>query len=371
MERPYNNFENIKEIEFNNYDKLFSLSHTDLDGYGSQLIIKTSLLTTDIEIDYVNADYNAIDEKIKYIKKQILKDRYKKYIILITDLGLDKQQASQLDEFIKNNKDITITLQLLDHHETHLVNAQKYDWYYVDINKCAAMIVYEYMKSNKKIQTNKEIEKVANLIQVYDLWQEEDKDFGKSNFLANTIFTFLPSYPKILYKHRAEHYMYVIKELTQSLQFKTVKEVQREVFDICESFYKNKIIEKYYLDENMSMEAKHDRYLFELTKEYYGNFERFILESKKYKVIYDYGPSFQNISKYILNEIGDVDFLIFVHASKKVSLRSKEDTNVASIAEDYFSGGGHKFASGGYMKLDKNEVINNQRQLEQYFREKY
>jgi phosphoesterase RecJ-like protein len=41
----------------------------------------------------------------------------------------------------------------------------------------------------------------------------------------------------------------------------------------------------------------------------------------------------------------------------KIELRSKGNINVAMLAEKYFNGGGHKNASGGYLKMSLNEAV--------------
>jgi phosphoesterase RecJ-like protein len=41
----------------------------------------------------------------------------------------------------------------------------------------------------------------------------------------------------------------------------------------------------------------------------------------------------------------------------KIELRSKGNINVAMLAEKYFNGGGHKNASGGYLKMNLDEAV--------------
>lgn len=358
-------------IDFSEYEKVYCLSHTDLDGYGSQLMSDTFLEGFDIEIEHINADYGEVSAKLKYITKQILKDSQKNYVLLITDLGLDYRQAKEIDAFLKEHRGVNLAVQLLDHHESHIENASRYDWYFVDKKRCATMLTYNYFSDSPFVPDMPHLEFAAKMVQAYDLWIEDDEHFGKGSFLANTIFSFLPQYPKVLKSYQVEHYMFVIREIVESLKTKSVEGVQREIFDICNRFYAGKIEEGFSRNENMSSEAKYDRYLFHLSKPVYRNFEKFTLEDKRYKVMYDFGNSFQNVSKYILREVGDVDFLILVHKTQKVSLRGAPGVNVAEIAQRYFDGGGHAQASGGRLKLPKGEVIRDQKGLECYFRENF
>ncbi len=372
MSKVIDSLEKLNFIDFKDVDYIFSLSHTDLDGYGAQTVIENSLdVSLGLKIEYINANYGEVNQKLKYIIRKILKDKLKKYVILITDLGLDEKQAAKVSDFVNGNSNIDIKIQLLDHHKTHIHLVKKYDWYYVDTTRCATKIMYDYLGYSPYIEVDKDLEFMVKLINIYDLWKEDVEDFGKSNFMANTIFTFLPNYPQIVKKHQVYHYMYIIYELAKRLKNDTVQNVQKDIFNVCNDYYMNFIEDNYSKDDNMSTEARFYRHLYLLTISEYKHFEKFNIEDKVFKVLYDYGDGFQNVSKYILSEIGDVDFLVLVSKTYRVSIRGSKFMDVSKIAEKYFNGGGHKEAAGGKLVVDKGEVIRNQKSLETFFRENF
>ncbi len=73
--------------------KVYHLSHTDLDGYSCQLITKRCF----DDIVYYNSNYGSeIDSCIDQILRDIYMQGEKENLILITDLNLSMQQAKYL-----------------------------------------------------------------------------------------------------------------------------------------------------------------------------------------------------------------------------------------------------------------------------------
>ncbi len=63
------------------------MSHTDLDGYGCQMVTKEYFEN----IDFYNANYGKeINERFSEILGDIQKDNFAKSIIIITDLNLPR-----------------------------------------------------------------------------------------------------------------------------------------------------------------------------------------------------------------------------------------------------------------------------------------
>ena len=120
--------------------KVFHLSHIDLDGYSCQLISKRCFE----QINYYNSNYGKeIDQRLEQIIMDIERDIHGENLILITDLNLTLSQAKKLvkmaDESIKD-----IDILLLDHHKTGADCAKKYEWYHLDVKRCATKITYDY-----------------------------------------------------------------------------------------------------------------------------------------------------------------------------------------------------------------------------------
>ena len=83
--------------------KLFHISHTDLDGYGCQLITKEYFK----EGFFYNANYGLeVKLSIKKVLEQVLEYKEDEILILISDLNLTFQEAKDLEEEIASLKEI-------------------------------------------------------------------------------------------------------------------------------------------------------------------------------------------------------------------------------------------------------------------------
>ncbi|MBL3520514.1 phosphoesterase [Arcobacter lanthieri] len=160
--------------------RLFHISHTDLDGFGCQLITNGFFEKT----HFYNANY-GIEVKLA-LKKVILdirKHKDEKLFLIISDLNLTLQESDELDKEIKTLKEegFDITLQLLDHHITGKTSASKYDWYFLDDKRCATKIVYDFMleKFNADIHYLKNLVDAINAVDIWLEHEEKNFEFGK------------------------------------------------------------------------------------------------------------------------------------------------------------------------------------------------
>lgn len=165
--------------------KLFHISHTDLDGYGCQLLTKEYFK----EPFFLNANY-GLEVKLsvaKVIEEITLCSKEQEILFLITDVNLTPNESKDLDKKIKILKEdgYKIKLQLLDHHATGQKSADIYDWYFLDIKRCATKIVYDYMREEFDAYDDKVklwLEPLVNAINAVDIWldyEERNFEFGK------------------------------------------------------------------------------------------------------------------------------------------------------------------------------------------------
>lgn len=109
-----------------NFDKVWHLSHIDLDGYSCQLVTKQIFK----DIEFFNSNYGEeIEERLNQIVNKIRESNLKKHLILITDLNLSIKECEFLEEKINflNYEDKNIELLLLDHHKTGMDVANQYE----------------------------------------------------------------------------------------------------------------------------------------------------------------------------------------------------------------------------------------------------
>ncbi len=179
--------------------KMIHLSHTDLDGYGCQLV--TYQLKPDVI--YFNANYGEIDDVLSKIY-DIIQENDK---LLITDLNLTLEQSDNLQMMMNTKKFTTV---LIDHHGTGQESADKYSWYNLDTSKCATASTFEYFKNSESYPI---LSKIVDLVNTYDMWIKENKyDFERATLLSNTIFE-----TSIDSKFDAEFKINILKEIGTSL----------------------------------------------------------------------------------------------------------------------------------------------------------
>ena len=158
------------------------ISHTDLDGYGCRAIIETF----HPDINFINIDYYDI--------KKVLNEENLGDTLIITDLNFS---ADELQILLGMDKKILY----IDHHdyneETQNVlgqlkekNNTKIVW-----NKewCATMLTYGVYKNRFKKLLDQDLvnnlKHFINLVDVYDMWRVEHKNWDKA-FMLNDMFRY-------------------------------------------------------------------------------------------------------------------------------------------------------------------------------------
>ncbi len=159
--------------------QVYHLSHIDLDGYACQLVSKHFFKN----IQYYNANYGReVSARIYEILNAIAQSKESKFLILISDLNLNLNEAEYLQDKIQEhrlqNKDIQI--QLLDHHISGKEVAESFHWYFLDINRCATKIVYEFLKKHYAILEPKNttwLEPLVEMVNSVDIWDTQGYGF--------------------------------------------------------------------------------------------------------------------------------------------------------------------------------------------------
>ena len=320
--------------------KIYSISHNDLDGYGCQLVLskKYPNLKT-FNVSYGKPISKALKAVIRKIKGQ---DK-----LFITDLNLDFEQAELIDNAQKR---IGFTLVLIDHHEKGKNIAKKYDWYHLDTSVCATKLTYNY------IGEPEEIRHIVELVNSYDMWLEDNDNFDRAKSLNQIIWNHKNLFPSVLKGLENQFFLYMLESYGKLLEFKIplgkaeslVYELKRKYFD------SNK-------DENKGFQMVFVEYLYHKVLPLNLHL-KFNLDGYRGIAFYGLDSIFQDFSNILLKE-GDFDFAVNIYPSGKVSLRSRNDTNVNELASRYFRGGGHPNAAGGTIEnynekeVDKNPAI--------------
>lgn len=274
------------------------ISHNDLDGLGCGVLIK-KFLSGSIKTVYLGYDDidNYIEENYQYYDR-----------IIITDVS----PLYGTVEMLAGEKDVLI----IDHHASSEA-LKDFHFTHHDITKCATLLTYEYLlNEGYKVE---EYEEFARCINDVDMWFLKRDDSLQMSVLFNQMgisrmeerflnspyhgFTDTEKLIITLEEERRDNY---IKKAMRNIV--TMKDVSGNTFTA--------VFAESYASE---------------------------------------------LGNYIISE--DIsDYVILINAqSKKISLRSRKDIDIRTIAENN-GGGGHKNAAAFSIKsedFDLNNILKN------------
>ena len=322
--------ENIKNIHH--------LSHVDLDGYSCQLIMKH----TPHKITFYNANYGQeVKEQLELILEKIDKNNEIDPYILITDLNLSLDEAKWLDKEVKKRNDLNkgITLQLLDHHGSGEECANKYEWYYLNTNRCATLITYEFAKDNFGLKEPSWMKDYVDRVNAVDIWlidQKENFEFGK---VCMRLINEAKELNRIMFAY--EDNQYKLSLLRRATDFIDKDDahiaLDENIYFIKKEFFKT--------DHNETLDNLSTEYIVKLLGE---KRDTMSINYKGYKGFLSYGLGNTSIiGNAFLTKYPDYDFIVDVSYRGTMSLRANNNVCVATIAKEWADGGGHPNAAGG------------------------
>ncbi len=187
--------------------KIYHLSHTDLDGYGCQMVTNHFFKN----VEFLNSNYGKeINERINQIIHTIAASEVENNLILITDLNLTLEQAKDLEGKVKTNQK-DVKLLLLDHHKSGQDCAEEFDWYYLDHTRSATKITYDFFSSI--MGENTELSKLVDVINAVDIWLDEDKEFELGKVCLGLI-SGAKEINRIMFNKENSQYMFnILKEI--------------------------------------------------------------------------------------------------------------------------------------------------------------
>ena len=332
---------------------LFHISHTDLDGYGCQLLTKEIFKKN----YYLNANYGLeVKQSIVHFLEIIKNEEIKEEILfLITDVNLTIAESKYLDNEIErlNEDGHKIKLQLLDHHATGEACAKKYEWYFLDTSRCATKITYDYLVKEYNAFKNKSyawLEPLVNAINAIDIWIEsETKDFEFGKVLLSMISNVREINNVLFADENRDFRIYLLKKA--SLYLPKVSgniKLDNDIHKLKKGFLKldkvddtiDNLSAKYLVNSITNIKEK-------LTITYQG---------KKGVLTYTLG-SISIPANAFLKANKDYDFFVDISKRGNVSFRADGNLDVGILAQKLANGGGHPNASG--CKFDDfKEVIN-------------
>ena len=331
--------------------KLFHISHTDLDGYGCQLITKEYFK----EGFFYNANYGLeVKLSIKKVLEQVLEYKEDEILILISDLNLTFQEAKDLDNEIDKLLKIgyKIKLQLLDHHISGKKAAETFPWYYLDDKRCATKIVYDYIFEEYdgfEHNTSSWLKPLVDAINAVDIWLENEiKNFEFGKVLMSMI-TKVREINNILFA-----------DLNRDFRCHLLKEAAKYI-DVVDGHIKLDNDVHFMKKDFLKLSSKDDT-LDNLSATYLVKTlvdvkDDLTVTYKGHKGLLTYCLGSISIpANAFLRANPEYDFFIDINKKGNASFRADGKVDVSLLASKLANGGGHVNASGGKFD-DFREVI--------------
>ena len=311
---------------------LHHLSHTDLDGYGAQMVTRHYFDS----IAFYNSNYGKeINECFNQILNTIQTSTCEKHLILITDLNLTPDQAKEFESKV-NICEKKPHLLLLDHHKTGQECANTHAWYFLDSSRCATKITYDFFA--KLYGPHTELSAFVDVVNAVDIWLEEKAEFELGKVCMGLV-SGAKEVNKIMFPKENTHYIFSLLEKAQTY-FKMPHPhivLDDHVHTIKKSFFQT--------GEDNTLSNLVSTYNVKLLSE---NKEAMQISYKQYKGILTYNiGNVSIIGNDFLSANLDFDFFMDVTSKKTISLRSSGKVDVSQMAAHIANGGGHHNASGG------------------------
>lgn len=313
------------------------LSHTDLDGYSCQLVMKY----TPYNIINYNANYGAeVKQTLELILENITKNSSNS-IIFITDLNLTMEEAKWLDLEISKLNDTKkdIKLILLDHHLSGEDCAKKFDWYFLDASRSATKITYDYAKENFALNEPTWMEQYVNIVNAVDLWKMQEVENFEYGKVCMRLISEAKELNKIMFPIQDNNYkVSLLQEATRFMNDENAPiALDDNIHFLKKNFFKTTL--------NNTLDNLSTKYIVELLGQ---NRDEKTIYYKGYRGYLSYGVGNTSIiGNGFLLTYTNYDFIVDVSYKGTLSLRANNGVNVATISKEWCGGGGHPNAAGG------------------------
>ncbi|MEW5838235.1 MAG: hypothetical protein AB1717_05325 [Pseudomonadota bacterium] len=368
--------------------QLFHLSHIDLDGYGAQYMTRAA----GFRARYYNADYRDIPDALEQIFDDMSKVK-EPCMLLITDLNLTLEQADMVAQRIQNTgkgapapakksgkapakasllspemaamlkgalaasseedndsaEPVKPLLQLLDHHATGEDAAKKYDWYYLDTERCATRLAFEAVAPHMNAAQRELYQSRAEFIDVGDRWLKDDPRFNRAIYLIGLIMEDDQLAPPLVELKR-EFRFHLIESFFQLLeQGATLEELERGAYDYRKNFLSQRIADE--RRDNPENTLKEKYHFLSAQKVQPEDVPMLKIDGYRTGIFFNWPHDvFRGVVMELMENRGQMDIAIRVGGNGRMSLRANEGVDVGIISGMYFEGGGHPGAAGGVLR---------------------
>ncbi len=342
---------------------LFHISHTDLDGYACHFLTKEYFKNG----YFYNANYGLeVKLTINKVLEEIENFKDEEILFIISDLNLTYTESKDLDKRIEQLKKdgFNIKLQLLDHHGSGKKSADQFDWYYLDISRCATKIVYDYINSEFDGFTQEDksyLSPLVDCVNAVDIWLEnevENFEFGK---VLMTMVSGAREINNLLFAElNREYRLFLLKKAIKFLdEDKRNIKLDSQIHSLKKEFLNDTDID----DTLDNLSAKY------LVKTLENVKEDLTITYKGHKGLLTYTLGSISIpANAFLKANKDYDFFIDIGRKGNASFRADGNLDVSILAQKLAGGGGHMNASGARFE-DFSETID-YKKVKNYIQEK-
>jgi oligoribonuclease NrnB/cAMP/cGMP phosphodiesterase (DHH superfamily) len=288
-----------------------------------------------------NANYGAEVKQTLELILQNISNENKSAIILITDLNLTADESRWLNaEVLKMNENKKeITLLLLDHHGTGEESAQKYEWYFLDTQRCATKITYDYAKEHFALNEPIWMKKFVDIVNAVDLWKMQERENFEYGKVCMRLISEARELNKIMFPEADNSYKL-------SLLHEATKYIEEPDAPIVLDDSIHKLKKNFFMRvQNNTIDNLSTEFIVSLLGE--ARAEKTIYY-KGYRGFLSYGVGNTSIvGNGFLLTYPEYDFIVDVSYRGTLSLRANNGVNVALISKEWTGGGGHPNAAGG------------------------
>lgn len=319
--------------------RLHHLSHTDLDGYGCQMVTQHYFDA----ISFYNSNYGKeINECFNQIIDAIQNSPIENHAVLITDLNLTMEQAKEFESKIAICEKKPHLL-LLDHHKTGQECAQACEWYFLDSSRCATKITYDFFSA--MYGQDAELSTFVDVVNAVDIWLEDKAEFELGKVCMGLV-SGAKEVNKVMFPQANTEYIFSLLKNAQTLF--TCKDAPIALDDATHGLKKAFFMR----EKNDTLSNLVSAFNVALLTQ---NRDKMQIAYKDYKGILTYNiGNVSVIGNDFLAANPDFDFFMDITSKKTISLRSNGKVDVSQMAAHLANGGGHHNASGGLLSNFKD-----------------
>ncbi|WP_407275027.1 DHHA1 domain-containing protein [Halothiobacillus sp. DCM-1] len=330
---------------------VYHLSHTDLDGYGAQFMLKAAGVNTVC----FNADYRDIPLAMDVIVEQIL-ERGQPANLLLTDLNLTLDQADQIDKRIKKLK-VPTQVQLLDHHATGAEVAAKYPWYHLDTERCATKLAFESVADRFDETRRAQYALRADFVDIGDRWLKDEPLFRKALYLLGLVMQDDHLAPP-LSEMKREYRFHLIEEFfARHERGENLESIERALYDLRKAFLQGRIDDAERDNPDIPLNDKFHILSARLLDE--TTVPMLTIDGVRTGIFYSWPHEvWRGVIMDMMETRKIMDMAISVRGNGKLSLRANPGVDAGAISAKYFKGGGHPGAAGGELRENRLRDLN-------------